>query len=158
VDPSGQTVVFWHPWGSGTVGEGFTALINEFNTTNEWGITVDAQDQGRHSDIEDNMNAAVISGDLPDLVVGYSDALENWYNAGVLVDMNDYIYDPDWGLTEAEIADYYQGAWINAVTAEGVRVGFPHSQSANVLFYNNTWGQELGFDAPPSTMERWKSS
>lgn len=156
IDPSGQTVVFWHPWGSGTVAEGLTAIIEEFNTTNEWGITVDSVDQGSTSDVEDNMNAAVLSGDLPDLVVAYNDAIENWFNAGVIVDMNEYIYDEEWGLSEAEIADYYEGAWNNAFTVEGTRIGFPHGQSANVLLYNFTWGQELGFDAPPSTMDEMK--
>ena len=39
------------------------------------------------------------------------------------------------------------------MNAEGARVGFPHGQSANVMFYNYTWAQELGFDAPPATLD-----
>lgn len=155
-DPSGQTVVFWHPWGSGSVAEGLTAIIEEFNTTNEWGITVDSVDQGRTSDVEDNFNAAIVSGDLPDLVVAYNDALDTWYSTGVLADMNAFIYDAEWGLSEAVISDYYEGAFYNAINAEGTRVGFPHGQSANVLFYNHTWAQELGFTSPPNTMEEMK--
>ena len=113
VDPSGQTVVFWHVWGTGTVGEGMQALVEEFNATNEWGITVEAVDQGRYRDAEDAMNAAIQSGDLPNIIVGYTNALDTWYSVGVLADINTYIQDPDWGLSEEEIADFYEGAWMN---------------------------------------------
>ncbi len=157
VDPSGQTVVFWHVWGTGTVGEGMQALVEEFNATNEWGITVEAVDQGRYRDAEDAMNAAIQSGDLPNIIVGYTNALDTWYSVGVLADINTYIQDPDWGLSEEEIADFYEGAWMNGINAEGARVGFPHGQSANVLFYNHTWAQELGFDGPPTTPEEFKA-
>jgi len=151
VDPSGQTVVFWHVWGTGDTGEGLLAIIDEFNATNEWGITVEPVDQGRYSDLEDSMNAAIQSGDLPDIVVGYTNALDTWYSVDALTDIDGYVYDPMYGLTEAEIADYYPGVWASGINADGARVGFPHGQSANVLFYNYTWAEELGFAGPPTT-------
>ncbi|MGD2058472.1 MAG: extracellular solute-binding protein [Anaerolineales bacterium] len=156
VDPSGQTVVFWHVWGTGSVSEGLTAIVDEFNQINEWGITVEALDQGRYNDLEDAMNAAIQSGDVPDIVVGYTNALDNWYSVGSLVDMNEYVNDPDWGLTDAEIADFYDGVWQSGINSQGARVGYPHGQSANVLFYNYTWAQELGFDSPPSTPDEFR--
>jgi multiple sugar transport system substrate-binding protein/sn-glycerol 3-phosphate transport system substrate-binding protein len=151
VDPSGQTVSFWHVWGTGTTGEGLTAIVDEFNTTNEWGITVEAVDQGRYRDLEDAMNAAIQSGDVPNIVVGYTNALDTWYSVDVMADMNDFITDEYWGLSEAEVADFYEGTWNNGLNAVGARVGFPHGQSSNVLFYNHTWAQELGFPNPPTT-------
>lgn len=156
VDPSGQTVVFWHVWYSDIVKSGMDALVEEFNTTNEWGITVEAYDQGNYSDTEDLMNAAIQSGDLPDLVVAYGNALANWHSVDVIVDLDPYIDDPDWGLAAGEKADFYEAAFNGAVAPDGARVGFPISQSAEVLFYNNTWGQALGFDAPPSTPEEFR--
>jgi multiple sugar transport system substrate-binding protein len=151
VDPSGQTVVFWHVWYSEPVKSGMVALVDEFNATNEWGITVEALDQGNYSDTEDLMNAAIQSGDLPDLVVAYGNALAGWYSVDVVIDLDPYIDDTDWGLTAEEKADFYPAAFNGAVAPDGARVGFPISQSEEVLFYNDTWGQELGFDAPPST-------
>jgi multiple sugar transport system substrate-binding protein len=97
------------------------------------------------------MNAAIQSGDLPDLVVAYGNALAGWHSVDVVIDLDPYINDPDWGLTSDDIADFYPAAFNGAVAPDGARVGFPISQSEEVLFYNNTWGQELGFDAPPST-------
>ncbi|MDF1499409.1 MAG: extracellular solute-binding protein [Anaerolineales bacterium] len=157
VDPNGQTVVFWHVWGTGTVSEGLAAIVEEFNAVNEWGITVEALGQGRYSDLEDAMNAAIQSGDVPDIVVGYTNALDNWYSVDSLVDMNEYVNDPEWGLSAAEIADFYEGVWNSGINSAGARVGYPHGQSANVLFYNYTWAEELGFDAPPTTPEEFRA-
>lgn len=156
IDPSGQTVTFWHVWGSGDTGEGLTALVEEFNATNEWGITVEALDQGSYSDLEDAMNASIQSGDTPDIVVGYANALDTWYSVDVIEDMSAFIADPVYGLSDADISDFYQGAWQSGVNADGARVGFPHGQSANVMFYNYTWGEELGFSGAPETWAEFK--
>ena len=153
VDPSGQTVTFWHVWGTGATGEGLLAIIDEFNATNEWGITVEPVDQGGYSDLEDAMNAAIQTGELPDIVVGYTNALDTWYSVDTLVDINDYVYDPMYGLTEEEIADFYPGVWNSGINAEGARVGFPHGQSANVLFYNYSWAEDLGFMGAPANWD-----
>jgi multiple sugar transport system substrate-binding protein len=157
VDPSGQTVTFWHVWGTGTTGEGLLALVDEFNATNEWGITVEALDQGAYNDLEDAMNAAIQSGDLPNIVVGYTNALDTWHSVGVMADLDALINDPDYGLTADEVADYYAGAWNNGISANGQRVGFPHGQSENVIFYNNSWAEDLGFANPPATLDEFKS-
>ncbi len=149
-DPSGQTVTYWHVWGTGAPGDAMTAIVDDFNATNEWGITVEAVDQGAYNSLEDAFNVAIQSGDLPNLAVGYSNALANWWNVGTLVDLNTLISDPNYGLTQDEIDDFYPAAINNAVVADGARVGFPISQSANVLFYNNTWAEELGFPDPPA--------
>lgn len=156
VDPSGQTVQFWHVWGTGSTGEGMQALVDEFNATNEWGITVEAVDQGAYRDLEDAMNAAIQSGDVPNAVVGYTNALDTWYSVDVIADMNSYIADPDWGLTEDDVADFFTPAWESGISTDGARVGFPHGQSANTIFYNYTWAEELGFPSPPSTLEELK--
>lgn len=157
VDPSGQTISFWHVWGTGSTGEGLLAIVDEFNATNEYGITVEAVDQGGYSDLEDAMNAAIQSGDLPNIVVGYTNALDTWNSVGTLVDINDYIDDPTYGLTAEEKADFYPGAWESGLNADGVRVGFPHGQSENVLFYNSGWAKDLGFDSAPANWDEFKA-
>ncbi len=74
IDPSGQTVTFWHVWGTGGPSDGMKAVVDNFNATNEYGITVNAVEQGNYSDLEDAMNAAIQSGDVPSVVVGYTNA------------------------------------------------------------------------------------
>ncbi len=39
VDPSGQTIVYWHQFSSAQL-ETMTALVEQFNATNEYGIIV----------------------------------------------------------------------------------------------------------------------
>lgn len=157
VDPSGQTVNFWHVWGTGGPSEAMQSIVDNFNATNEYGITVTAGQQGAYSDLEDAMNAAIQSGDLPSVVVGYTNALANWYQVGALVDLNTYVDDPMWGLTADEKADFYTGAFAGGTIASGERIGYPISQSANVLMYNSGWAKELGFDSAPTTPEEFKA-
>ena len=131
VDPSGQTVIFWHVWYRDPVRQGMVDLVDEFNATNEWGITVEAYDQGNYSDTEDLFNAAIQSGDLPDVVVAYGNALSNWNSVEIIIDLDPYVEDADFGLTAEEKADFYPAAFNGAVTPEGARVGFPISSSAS---------------------------
>ncbi len=157
VDPTGQTITFWHVWGTGAPSDAMTQIVDQFNSTNEWGITVNAADQGNYSNLEDAMNAAIQSGDVPNLVVGYSNALANWAQVGMIADLNQYADDPTYGFTDAEKADFYPSAWNSAVIADGSRIGFPISQSANVIFYNQSWAKDLGFDNAPSTSDEFKA-
>ncbi len=157
IDPSGQTVTFWHVWGTGGPSDGMKAIVDNFNATNEYGITVNAVEQGNYSDLEDAMNAAIQSGDVPSVVVGYTNALSNWYQVKTIVDLNPYVNDPMWGLTDAEKSDFYAGAFDGGTIADGSRIGYPISQSANVLFYNSGWAKELGFNSAPTTPDELKA-
>jgi ABC-type glycerol-3-phosphate transport system substrate-binding protein len=155
-DLDGTTVLFWHVWGTGQPSEGMTAIVDDFNANNEYGITVEAVDQGHYSDAEDAMNAAIQSGDVPDVIVGYQNALAGWYSVDAVVDIQPYIEDGVVGLTQDQIDDFYEGAFNSGVIADGARIGMPLSQSTNVIFYNNTWAEELGFDSAPTTPEEFQ--
>ena len=157
IDPTGQTVVFWHVWGTGLPNETMLAIVDEFNATNEWGITVEALDQGRYNDLEDAFNAAVQSGDLPDLVTGYTNAMANWYAVDAVVDLSPYVNDPYFGLTADEQAAFFGGALDGGRAPDGTLFAFPISQSENVLFYNSGWAKELGFENPPTNYAEFKA-
>jgi multiple sugar transport system substrate-binding protein len=157
VDPTGQTVNFWHVWGTGQPNETMLAIVDDFNASNEWGITVNAVDQGQYNDLEDAFNAAVQSGDLPDLVTGYTNAMANWYAVDSIVDLTPYINDADFGMSADEQAAFYEGALNGGKAPDGTLFAFPISQSENVLFYNTTWAKELGFDNPPANYEEFKA-
>ena len=157
IDPTGQTVSFWHVWGTGLPNETMMAIVDEFNASNEWDITVEAIDQGGYGDLEDAFNAAIQSGDLPDLAVGYTNAVANWYSVGAVADMAPYINDPVLGLTAEDNAALYTPAINGGKIAGGTQVAFPISQSANVLFYNSQWAKELGFANAPTNYEEFKA-
>lgn len=157
IDPTGQTITFWHVWGTGLPSETLTGIVNDFNATNKWGITVNAQEQGNYSNLEDAFNAAVQSGDIPDIVTGYTNAMANWYSVNSIVDLTPFMDDPSVGLTAGDTAAFYEGSLNGGKATDGKQFAFPISQSANVIFYNSQWAKELGFENPPTTYEEFKA-
>jgi multiple sugar transport system substrate-binding protein/sn-glycerol 3-phosphate transport system substrate-binding protein len=155
MDLSGQTVTFWHVWGAGSAAEGMQKIIDDFNASNEWGITVVGVDQGRQGDLETAVNAGIASGDLPNISPGFPNSVATWYNAGAIAPLNDFISDPVYGLTADQAAAIYPANFASGTLADGTQVALPIHQSENVIFYNNTWAQELGFDAPPANAQEF---
>jgi multiple sugar transport system substrate-binding protein/sn-glycerol 3-phosphate transport system substrate-binding protein len=155
-DLDGTTVKFWHVWGSDEPAEGIKTVVDEFNATNEWGITVEALDQGGYSEVEDAMNVAIQSGDVPDLVVGYANAFAAWYDVDAIVDLKPYMEDETVGMSEEAMGDFFEGPFETGLTPDGARISLPFQQSGNVLFYNEGWAQELGFDSPPANIAEFK--
>ena len=105
VDPSGQSVVYWHQYSDdSSQANTMSALIEEFNGSNEYGITVETIHQGSYGPIQDLMNTAILSGELPNLVAAYANAAAGWANEGVVVDINLLLNSPEWGIAAAEQA------------------------------------------------------
>lgn len=152
---AGVMVQFWHVY-SDAPGEGLQALVDEFNATNTYGITVEALNQGNYNDVADKFNAGIQSGDLPDVVMAYTNTLTDWHSVDAILDLNTYINDPEYGLTAEQMEDLYPHLKVAGSTADGAWVAYPMTQSANVLVYNFTWGEELGFENPPSTSAELK--
>jgi len=157
VDPSGQTIVWWHNH-SGSREENMLPLIDQFNQTNACGITVEAQNQGGYNDIRDKVNGSAAAGELPAaLVVGYQNDQAFYQLNNSLADLNPYVADTTWGLGEAQ-ADFYPSFFNQSIhpAFDGQRLGFPPNRSMEVLYYNQTWLSELGYDAPPTTPDEFK--
>ncbi|MCU0484650.1 MAG: extracellular solute-binding protein [Anaerolineales bacterium] len=157
VDPSGQTVKFWHQH----TRERETALleiVDEFNKTNEYGITVVAEYQGGYGDIFNKMLTFMNTSDVPNLVVAYQNQAATYQLAEALVDMNPMVNSAKWGLSEEDQADFFPGFWEQDVfpTFSGARLGFPPNRSMEVLYYNLDWLKEMGYDGPPTTPEQFK--
>ncbi|MDH5605935.1 MAG: extracellular solute-binding protein [Anaerolineae bacterium] len=152
---NGVEVEFWHVWDGGP-GEALQGIIDDFNATNEYGITVIGVEQGSYGDVSTAMSAALNTGETPDLVVQYRDTYLGWQSAAdAVVDMTPYLDDPMVGYSADEIAEFTPAYWsVDQVGDQ--RLGMPFSKSAQFIFYNNTWAQELGFDAPPSTPAEFK--
>ncbi len=157
VDPSGQTVTFWHQHTQ----ERETALqeiVAEFNETNEWGITVQAEYQGSYGDIFNKMLGVLNTPDAPDLVVAYQNQAATYQLADALADMTPMVNSEKWGISEEDQADFFEGFWAQDIfpTYGNARLGFPPNRSMEVLYYNIDWLNELGFDGPPTTPEEFK--
>jgi phosphate/phosphite/phosphonate ABC transporter binding protein len=157
VDPSGQTVIFWHQH----TRDRETALqdiVADFNATNEYGITVIAEYQGGYGDIFNKMLGVLNTPDAPHLVVAYQNQAATYQLVDGLVDMNSMVNSPKWGLSEEEQSDFFPGFYTQDVfpTYDNARLGWPPNRSMEVLYYNADWLAELGYDGPPTTPEEFK--
>jgi multiple sugar transport system substrate-binding protein/sn-glycerol 3-phosphate transport system substrate-binding protein len=157
VDPSGQTVTFWHQHTQERE-EALNQIVEEFNSSNEYGITVAAEYQGGYGDIFNKMLNVLNSPEAPSLVVAYQNQAATYQLADSLVDLSGLVESETWGMSEEELSDFFPG-FISAdvfPSFGGQRLGFPPNRSMEVMYYNQDWLTELGFDGPPTTPEEFK--
>ena len=157
VDPSGQTVVFWHQH----TRDRETALMEivaDFNANNEYGITVEAEYQGGYGDIFNKMLAVMNTEEAPSLVVAYQNQAATYQLGESLVDMTSLVDSATWGLTEEEKSDFFPGFYYADIFPSfgNARLGFPPNRSMEMVYYNADWLAELGYDAPPTTPAEFK--
>ena len=163
VDPSGQNVVYWHQYSDdSSQANTMTALIEDFNANNGYGITVEALHQGHYGTIEDLMNTAILSGELPNLVAGYANAVAGWANEGVVVDINLLLNSPEWGISADEQAmlnfDLLDVNQLDFAPFHGMRVAWANQNSLNVFYTNLDIVEALGFERRvPATLAEFEA-
>jgi multiple sugar transport system substrate-binding protein/sn-glycerol 3-phosphate transport system substrate-binding protein len=148
-------VRLWQPW-TGKTGDVLQAMVDEFNRTNQWGIHVSVSSFEGFGRLDEEMESAIISGTLPDVLIDYGYQAQNWNGNSILTDLTPYVNDPVWGFSSGELSDFIPGFWAedvmkNASSGGSVRLGIPFYRSAYVLFYNQSWARELGYSNPPTT-------
>lgn len=159
VDPSGTTVSFWHQHSGGRE-EQLQEIVTAFNETNEYGITVEATNQGGYGDIFNKMLNVAGTTDAPNLVVAYQNQAATYQLAEALIDMTPLVDSATWGLSDDDKADFFEGFYNADIfpSFDGARLGFPPNRSMEVMFYNASWLAELGFDGPPTTPEEFAAA
>jgi multiple sugar transport system substrate-binding protein/sn-glycerol 3-phosphate transport system substrate-binding protein len=157
VDPSGQEVTYWYQH-TGSREELMLAMIDEFNSTNEWGITVVGETQGGYNDLYQKIIAGIPAKQLPTMAVAYQNQAATYAVQGVLVNLDPYVYSPKWGYNQAELDDFFPIALgADYLPQFDGRFGWPPYKSMEVMYYNEDWLKELGFDGPPTTWEEFEA-
>ena len=156
LDPSGQVVTYWYQH-SRTREEALQAMIEDFNASNEWGITVRGEYAGSYGEIYNRIIAGIPAGDVPDISVAYQNQAATYVTQGAIVELTPYIESKQWGFTEEQRQDFFPFVELGdyLLQFEG-RYGFPPHRSMEVLFYNEDWLRELGYDHPPRTWDEFK--
>ncbi len=144
---SGLEIAFWHSW-DGTTGAELDRLVQEFNRGNEWKIQVRAEYQGSLDQLAEKMRQIATGEPRPQLVAAYLYQALNWGGETELAALDPYVDDPVWGLSAEAQEDFYPSIW-QAEVNQGERLGVPALRSAQLLYYNQTWARELGFDQAP---------
>lgn len=151
-DLRGVKINAWHMLG-GEQAKALQAAAQDFNLNNIWGIQVAVNATYGLTTLEELLIASQKDGKLPQVVLAPPEALADWRaSLNIITDSSLYVRDGEWGLAPKETADFpaiYQAA-LNAQT------GVPILRNAAVLFYNQSWAEELGFSAPPATPEAFR--
>jgi multiple sugar transport system substrate-binding protein len=148
------TIKFWHPW-SGDASRAIELLIKEFNSTNTWGIQVNEFSYGNEDYLISKAQNAMQNQEKPEVIAAPISFLRNLFsNGNGLINLLDYANHAKFGLTDEEKISYPLTFWQQD-TIDGSRFGMPAQRDAHVLFYNQSWARELGFETPPSTPDEF---
>jgi multiple sugar transport system substrate-binding protein len=153
---AGTKLTFWHPL-SGKSADVLNQLVNEFNQRNVYGIFVTPSSYFSESELSAEMeNVFQTNSPLPSMVMASADLLNKWQqDTGDVIDLEPYLNEAGVGLTQQQLADLFPSFFPKEADEAG-RLGLPAYRSGGVLFYNQTWANELGFQNPPATLEEFK--
>ena len=151
------TIEMWH-YMNGKQAETLQEIVDDFNATNDKGITVNAVGQGNIPDLNKKVITAGQSNTLPAIVNVYPDLATGLINEGKIVDLAPYINDENVGMAE-DIKNDFVDAFIAELSqwGEGKVYGMPMTKSTEVVYVNKTLLEKIGYkveDLQNLTMEK----
>jgi len=157
LDPDGALVIYWHAL-SGTAQDRLLEMIDDFNASNEWGITVVGEYQGDLETLYDNVIAGLPTGQLPHMVMTDPSLAAAYASQAAAVSLAPYIESRNWGFTRAERDDFFPSALRSDRLPQfkSQLYSFPACRSLQVLYYNVDWLKELDGNAPPQTWDEFR--
>lgn len=114
-------------------------------------IKVELSYQGAVADLMDKLTQNIVSRSTPTLSNLSPTYFPEYVNSGAIVDLMPFYMDAEIGFTESEKAAFYPFYLEEAMSfgAAGTMYGFPtNKKTADVLFYNKTYFDEQGWEAP----------
>ncbi len=153
-DLNGVEIEIWHAW-FGAPAALFDLQVAEFNEENPWGITVSAVYQGSYNLLYNETTQALEDGTPPDLVVALPEEISVWNERNSVKDLTPYILDPIWGMSITEQTDFPR-VFLRQDQRPDRWLALPAQRTARFILYNQTWGEELGFDTPPASYEEFR--
>ena len=143
-------ITFWHAMGGGH-GKALEEIVKMFNETHP-DIEVEAVYVGNYGALAQKLLAAAQSGELPTLSQAYSNWTAKLIHAGVVQELNEYVFDPEIGLTEEEWKDIWEPFRKNCMWGDKI-YAMPFNKSLYVLFVNTDALLMYGVDAPKTVDE-----
>ena len=147
-DLAGIVVRVVHPW-TGEMADTMEALAMQFSLSNEWDIWVEMEPMGSEMSVVEGLQSDITNKSLPGIVVATPYMLEQLNGQMYSVNLMDYYTDVDWGLSPEEQADI-PSAFLAPYRSDGLLSALPVAPQATLLFFNQTWAQELGYAALPT--------
>ncbi len=141
------TIEFWYAVG-GSQGTAIQEMIDEFNATNEYGITVNGTYSGAYGDTAQKIVASLAANSLPQGGLVPAGPLWTCREGNYLLE--EHMAGPE-GLSE----DYFFEVLLDYNRYDGHLCGLPFNNSTMVMFYNQDLMARAGLDpeAPPQTWD-----
>jgi sn-glycerol 3-phosphate transport system substrate-binding protein len=144
-------VVYWRAL-TGVAGDVQDELAQRFNESQSE-IYVDVQFQGAYAEVVQKLQAALIAGDPPDLVLLDSPFVALFAKDGILVPLDDFAADPDIGL---DMESFYPGLVADGYYQDSL-YALPMMRSTPLLYYNADMFEAAGLpDRVPETWDEFK--
>ena len=129
--------------------EGYQKIIDEFNKTNEFGVTIEPEFVS-NSDYKTKLTTMMASDSAPDIIftweLGY---LENFVNGDKIVNLQEYLdADQEW-------KESFNSGTLEQETYNGDVYGIPTAQCMAVMYYNKAIFEENGL-AVPTTYDEYR--
>lgn len=146
------TLELWHAQ-TNENGIALDMVVDLFNETNEYGITVNATCQGGYSDCHNKIVSALAAGTAPNIGQAYNNNMMTYMPSGKLMDLTDYLQD-DFGITAEELAQVVPSYLEeNRAFPDGKTYATSLGKSTEVMFYNKTFFDEHGLEVPTTYEE-----
>lgn len=142
------TLTFWNGFTS-TDGEVLQDIVDQFNETNEWNITIE-MDVMPWNTFNEKLPAAIAAGEAPDFVLCSSGYYPPYVAAGSFLDVSDF-----YELDEVDAADFDENV-KNLLYYDDLCVGIPMQMVSHYFYWDKDLYEAAGLDPenPPETFEQ----
>lgn len=129
-------VEIWYYWETEGHQKALDHIIQEFNATNEYGITVSAK-YTPFADFKKQLSVGASADALPDIVILDNPDHAAYAAMGIFADITD----------KFDVSNYFPGP-VNSCTLDGRLYGVPFGSNDLVLFYNEDMLAAAGKEVP----------
>ncbi len=158
--PGVTPLIFWEPFAlDRPQGLLLGEMVRDFEAENP-DIAIEIVAKGGYVGIHGTMLARLPDGELPDLAVAFPSMIAAYAAAGVVAPLEPYLYDPEVGLSEEDLADIPAG-YLDAgrFPDQGGRImAFPFVQNAVGMWVNDTLLAQAGWGHPPATWAEFEQA
>ena len=153
LDPDQEiTVTFWHRMGASSQAL-IQTWISEFKVMYPNITVIEEKAAGDYTALSEKISLAIPGGNAPDIAESYPDHIARYAAAKAPLALNNFINNPNIGLTQAEVNDFLPGLWAEgrSYDSEGTILSLPFAKSSEAFFYNETYFNAHSIDGKTYT-------
>lgn len=112
--------------------------------------TVELTSYGDYDVLRDTIAAGIASGEHPTAAQTYPDHVALYNKGYALAPLDDYINDPDYGMSAEEQAQFIEGFWAEGTIYDkaGTRYAMPFNKSTELMYYNSDVFAKYNWEVP----------